>query len=521
MGKGSYEDGFGQHAQRKGVLMSGIDFGRREFLKVGAVAAGATAAAALMGCNAGTASDAGHATEHLLGWSEITFEHDVDVLVLGAGPSGLATAYTAACAGANVLVVDKQLTYGGDAANAANGWVAPEAQVCADLRPEEAVSMEDTLAGFKEMYKDNQYYYEIIEAWEHGLDSWFSTCVYDFGAQFMEAGHPCSYGGFFLPPDGVGEGAQIWEAIYNGVEASGAKFIFNMKADTAIIDADEKIVGMRCWDNANERWVDIKAKAVVICTGGFAANQEMIAKYYPDYYNKGCIVSQSTGDGINLGLSLGAATYGIEGGVLPDGNQGAWGPCNYNPHLENIHVAQTMGRSFSILPTTGKRFYDETMVHEAPFGCLDAGAYSWWAIWDNEITNGPNSKSVNRAKDSFVTGNTVEELAEAMHMPASVLQEAFGNYAEICANGVDPDFGRTMFLENLEPPYYALQVYPVRYKTHGGLKVSCRDEVLDTGDQPIPGLFAAGTAAGTVHIVPAGGSGVVAGQAAADYALSL
>lgn len=499
--------------------MSGTTFGRREFLKVAGVATlGTAAAASVVGCGAkGGAAASG---DHVLGWSDVNFAYEVDVLVIGAGPAGLATAYTAAKAGANTLVIDKQMSYGGDAANAANGWVAPESQVCADLRPEEAVSMEDTLAGYKETYKDNQYYYEIVEAWEKGLDSWFSTVVYDFGTEFMEAGHPCSYPGFFLPPDGVGEAAAVWDSVYNGVSAAGAEFLFNVKADTFIVDENEALIGLRCYDSENSAWLDIKAKSIVIATGGFAANQEMVAKYYPDYYNKGCIVSQSTGDGINLALTLGAATYGIEGGVLPDGNQGFAGPCNYNPHLENIHVAQTMGRSFSILPTTCKRFYDETMVHEAPFACLDAGAYSWWAIWDNDITNGPNSKSVNRAKDARVEADTVEDLAAKMNMDPAALQAAFDNYNQICDDQNDPDFGRALFLEKLEPPYYALQVYPVRYKTHGGLKVSKNDEVLDESDTPIPGLFAAGSAAGTVHILPAGGSGVVAGQAAADYALA-
>ncbi|MBQ9955431.1 MAG: FAD-dependent oxidoreductase [Eggerthellaceae bacterium] len=505
--------------------MSGTDFGRREFLKLaGAVAAGSAVSAALVGCGAagGQESSGGSATgDRVLGWTDVEFAHDVDVLVIGAGPSGLAAAYTAAKAGANTLCVEKQLSYGGDAANAANGWVAPESKVCADLRPEEAITMEDCLAAFKATYADNQYYYEVVEAWQYGLDSWFSTVVYDFGVKFMEGGHPCSYGGFFLPPDGVGEASEIWGTIFENVQAAGAQFIFNMKADTFIVGENDQITGLRCWDSANSKWVDIKAKSIIIATGGFASNQEMIAKYYPEYYNKGCITSTSMGEGINLGLSVGAATYGIEGGVLPDGNQGAWGPCNYNPHLENIHVAQTMGRSFSILPTTGKRFYDETMVHEAPFECLGAGAYSWWAIWDDQITYGPNAKSVQRAGDEWVTGNTVEELATKMKMPVNVIQEVFDDYARICENGVDDEFGRTMFLENLEPPYYALQVYPVRYKTHGGLKVSKLDEVLDTNDQPIPGLYAAGVAAGTVHILPAGGSGVVAGQAAADYAASL
>lgn len=504
--------------------MSGTDFGRRQFLKIaGAVAAGGAMSAALVGCSAGQGQGgggtAGAEGDHLLGWSDISFAQDVDVLVVGSGPSGLAAAYTATKAGANTLVIDKQPSYGGAAANAANGWVAPESEVCAKLRPNEAISMDDNLAAFKEAYANNPDYYDWYEAVELGLDKWFTTVVDDFGAEFMEAGHECSYGGFFLPPEGVGEANAIWSTVYEHVQAAGAQFMFNMKADTFIMDENETLVGLRCYDSTNMKWVDIKARAIILATGGFAANMEMITQYYPDYANKGCIVTQDTGDGHALAQSIGGQLNFIEYGNLPDGSDPAWGACNYNPHLENIHVAQTMGRSFSILPTTGRRFYDETMVHEAPFACLGAGAYSWWAIWDKDINEGPNTKSVKRAVEETKTGNSVEELAAAMQMPVDVIQAAFDEYAQICAAGVDNEFGRTMFLENLEPPYYALQVFPVRYKTHGGLKVSAAHEVLDASNAPIPGLYASGIVAGTVHILPAGGSGWVAGENAAAYAM--
>ena len=101
-------------------------------------------------------------------------------------------------------------------------------------------------------------------------------------------------------------------------------------------------------------------------------------------------------------------------------------------------------------------------------------------------------------------------------MGLDILQAAFDNYNTICENGEDPDFGRTLFLQPLEPPFYYLLNVPVRYKSKGGLAVTSRFEVTDADGNPIAGLYSCGCNAGTEDIVPAAGSGMLVGTSIAE-----
>ena len=96
------------------------------------------------------------------------------------------------------------------------------------------------------------------------------------------------------------------------------------------------------------------------------------------------------------------------------------------------------------------------------------------------------------------------------------MQTAFADYDAICDEQDDPEFGKTLFLQKLQAPYYFLRNVPVRYKSCGGLTVSDRMEVLDGDGNPIPRLYAAGCTAGTEDIVPAAGSGLLLGTILAE-----
>lgn len=145
----------------------------------------------------------------------------------------------------------------------------------------------------------------------------------------------------------------------------------------------------------------------------------------------------------------------------------------------------------ALLPN-GKRFYCETAVHNAATGCLAAGYNEWYSIWDNTAQNGIDQEVIAHAGDAVQTANSLEELAEKMGMHIETVKAAFENWDTICDNQEDPEFGKTLFLQKLEPPYYFIRNYPVRYKSLGGLTVSDRMEVLDADGNPIPGLYAAG-----------------------------
>lgn len=103
----------------------------------------------------------------------------------------------------------------------------------------------------------------------------------------------------------------------------------------------------------------------------------------------------------------------------------------------------------------------------------------------------------------------MEELAEKMGLHLETVQGIFSNWHDICEAQEDAEFGRTLFLQELQPPFYFLRNVPVRYKSLGGLTVSDRMEVLDEAGNPIPNLYACGCTAGTEDIVPAAASGMI------------
>lgn len=477
--------------------------GRRDFLRLatGTVAAGGIAAA-LVGCNAGKGSGsvtADASTDTVLGWTGVDFERDVDALVIGAGPSGLFAAYAIASAGKDVLVIDKQASYGGDAANAANDFMLAYSNVCADVWPEQAQTMDERKEKLHKYFPDEAVYATQLHFAEGAVEC-FDLMFYDWGCEYNLELNYGPYKGMFYPKDGIGEAAENWSRVFDNVQKAGAQFAFNTKAEHFIVDPEGVIVGLRAYDKANERWTDIRAKQFVLATGGFASNAEMVAQYYPEWTSIGCVTTQATGDGFKLGQSVGGALSNMFAA-----------PTNLNADTEVIFLPQMFGRSFSILPN-GKRFYNEVMVHDSAANCMANGYFEWIAVFDDEIRQGPNKKQVDKGGDEIFTGNTVEELAAAMNYDATLLQAAFDNYDAICEAGVDEEFGRTLHLEKLQPPYYAYFNHPVRYKTSGGFSIDDKTRVLKEDGQPVGNLYACGIVGGTTDIPPACGSGLYTGK---------
>ncbi|MBQ6453038.1 MAG: FAD-binding protein [Coriobacteriales bacterium] len=473
---------------------------RRSFIRL---AAGATAGAALTGTLVGCGSETVQTKEHVLGWTDLNFEDECDILVVGAGPSGLFASYGAVEKGKKCICIEKQSGYAGDAMNAANDFMMAYSNVCADVWPEQAQTFEQRKEKLAYYYPDPDVYAIQVHYAEGAVDA-FDLMYYKWGCEYNLDMNYGPYKGMFYPKDGIGTGGENWGRVFNNVKAAGVDFRFNTKAVYPIMDEKNELVGMRCYSSDNERWMDIKAKTIILCTGGYASNQEMIAKYYPEWVNIGCATTQAMGDGIVMGQSLGAAL-----------SNGFAAKTNLNADTEVIFLAQMFGRSFSILPN-GHRFYNENYVHNSASGCMNAGFWEWYAIFDDEIMNGPNHTQVARGGDRIRKGNTIEELAASMDIPVEVLQTGFDEYNAICDAGVDEAFGRTLHLKKLEPPYYAFFNHPLRYKTAGGLAVNTDSQVVDENGNVIPHLFACGCTGGTTDIPPACGSGLYCGRRAAE-----
>lgn len=480
---------------------------RRQFCALGTTGAlAAIAGGVTMGCTSSNASakeseSGSAATAQAIGDANVNFSQDVDILIVGAGISGMLSSIDPATAGLSVLIVDQNSTYGGDAMYSAACQMCTTSELTKEERPDKYMSEEGIREKFAPYYEGNEEGLErtvILQTWG---GKFIDKMHYDWGYEFQEL-RESPYHQAFFPKNGLCTMKDEFVLMNEKVTEAGATYLFENTFTTLITDEAGTIAGGR-FTAKDGSIVDIKAKAVVLAGGGYISNQEWMVKYAPEWAFVGNIVSGRKGDAIAAGVAAG----GVLSGMAASGN--------LNPRHEAGHMLGTFYPLIGLLPS-GKRFYSETAVHNAATGCLAAGYNEWYSIWDDTAQNGMDQEVIVHAGDAVQTANSIEELAEKMGMALETVQAAFTDWDSICDNQSDPAFGKTLFLQKLVPPYYFIRNTPVRYKSCGGLAVSDRMEVLDESGSPIPNLYAAGCTAGTEDIVPAAGSGLLLGSVLAE-----
>lgn len=418
-------------------------------------------------------------------------ELSCDVLVMGSGTAGLSAAIAAAEKGANVLVIEKQDIPGGSAVTSAGIVYAPvdeddrDAMVNYYMERAEGNANEELLR----FYADN------------ALDtiSWLES----LGVQWMmtvPAGTaPEPRARFSMTAEGVGmTGAALVNPMLEKIDALGVRLLCGVKGTELLQDGNGAIIGAKAESKTTD--YTINARSVILATGGYDASKEMKAEYSPIAENDFPLSSKgNVGDGINMGIAIGAATEfkgGIIGFDFVDGSLPASGmnavamycSCYVQPDGTFVSKVIDYPITYTAIKTLGvPNFY----------GLYDAkGAESAEAA----VTVGFGWK-----------GDTVEALAEATGMDAAKLADAIEQ---------DPDL--------TEAPYYAVMVKPSTIGSMGGLVINTDAEVLKEDGTAIPGLYATGEVAnGGFYNVeyPASGSslslgmtfGMEAGRNAAGY----
>lgn len=481
-------------------MKGATEMDRRHFFRA-LGAAGAAAAVAATGVGSALADEVSAAGAAALGDAAVNFSQEVDVLICGAGISGMMAAYETASAGLSTLIVEQNGFYGGDAIYSAACMMCNTARLTQEERPEKYSTIDELRERFAPYYENDEAGLDQLMMLQEWGGKWMDLMHYDWGYQFqpkMEG----PYQQAFFPQGGICTMPDAFTLMDEKLTEAGATYLYDTVLKCLIVDEAGTVSGAR-FTSKDGGYVDIQAKAVILACGGYVSNQEWMTQYAPDTADLGCIVAGRTGEGIKAGLAAGGQLAGM---VTPG---------NFNPRYEAGHMLGMHYPILGLLPN-GKRFYCETAVHDAATGCLNNGWHEWWSIWDNTAQNGVDQEVIKHAGDNVKTANSIEELAEGMGMGLDILQAAFDNWNTICENGEDPDFGRTLFLQPLEPPFYYLLNVPVRYKSKGGLAVSSRFEVVDAEGNPIPGLYSCGCNAGTEDIVPAAGSGMLVGTSVAE-----
>lgn len=425
---------------------------------------------------------------------------DYDVVIVGAGGAGLTAAVMATQDGANVLVIEKMPLVGGNSLKASGGMNAAgthfqEELGITDSGVEEFIK--DTMAGGHDI-NDIALVTKMAENSAEAIN-WLEENNAPLPKVVATGGTKHKY--LHEPEDGSAVGTYLVEKLNTLANGLDIKVMLNTEATELIVD-NGAVVGVLANDAAHN--YTINAKSVVLATGGFGANFDMMSSYDASLAN--AVTTNhagATGDGINMAVAIGADTVDMEKIQLH--------PTVYQEN--GLLVSERLRSNGAILVNKdGVRFTNDLAtrdaVSQAELKQPDAFAY---IVYDSQYAE---EKLYQKYVSSglTVTGDTLEDLAAEMNVPADAFVETVAKWNDAVENGND-EFGRDNGLVSLtEAPFYAIKIAPGIHHTMGGLKINTETEVLDTDGNAIPGLFACGETTGGVH-----GGNRIGGNAVCDF----
>ena len=303
----------------------------------------------------------------------------------------------------------------------------------------------------------------------------------------------------------VSVGSYMIPLLEENCEKAGVQMMLNTTATEILTDDNGAAVGIKATGASGET-ITINAKAVVLTTGGFGANLDMVVEYKPEL--KGFMTTNAPGilgQGIKMAQAIGADTVDMD-------------QIQIHPTVEANTAALITeglrGDGAVLINAEGKRFIDEVGTRDVVSAAeiAQTGSYSWLVV-DQAMVDASSVIQGYIKKGYTVTGETYEELGKAMGVDEAAFAETMNTWNGYVEAKNDPDFGRTSFADKLDTaPYYAIKVTAGVHHTMGGLKINTNTEVLNENGEIIPGLFAAGEVTGGVH-----GANRLGGTAVSDF----
>ena len=302
-------------------------------------------------------------------------------------------------------------------------------------------------------------------------------------------------------------GAYLVKVLTADVEAEDKIDLRTNTAATEIVMEDGKAVGVKV-KNENGEYT-IRAKAVILASGGFGADLDRVAALKPAL--AGFVttnVSTVTGDGIDMAVAVGAATV--------DMDQIQIHPSVYTETTTALITEGIRGDGAILVNQEGKRFVNEleTRDNVSAAELAQEGGYAY-TILDQKMMDASSTYNGYFTKGYAVQADSYEALAEKLGIDPATFAATMETWNKAVADQKDDAFGRLSFASALDTaPYYAIKVSPGIHHTMGGVKINTNAEVLTAEDQVIPGLYAAGEVTGGVH-----GANRLGGNAVADIVI--
>lgn len=525
---------------------------RRGFLKGTAASAGVIASSGLTWNGARTAAAAQGSDDTLeksptiIPQSEIRETVSTEVLVIGAGTSGMAATLSAVEAGAKVTLMEKHTTF--RAAGGYNGFIGSRLQkeLGFDIDPDEVILELMKYGGNKPDQRQIRLWaskspevadWLIDMADEAGIEVTIEHAPYPPGIDWRDETYYREYPAGHL--FGGHKQENVLKLMQNKALQKGADIRYQTTAAQLLREEDGRVLGAVAKDKDGKYIRFDAAKAVILCTGDYGNNPEMMEKYCPaavDIAKKSNIYMPplNKGEGHRMAIEIGAVMERA-------------------PHAPMDHVVGLflpMGMdAFLRVNVGGERYENEDVPGQSMANsAFRQPQWRFWQVfdakWPDEVGKmGIGLSKVITADDSVkkelkekisrgmcLTADTIDELANKMKVPAETFKATIKRYNTLAKSGKDLDFGkRPDRLTTVEkPPFYAGAASPIFLIALGGLIVNPRLQPLDENRKVIPGLYLAGNTAGGFYgndyptMVPglshgrALTSGYVAGRNAAE-----
>lgn len=427
--------------------------------------------------------------------------NNYDVVVIGAGGAGFSAAITAKNAGANVVLLEKMPAVGGNSLisgaemNVAQNWVQPKLGITDDS-PE--LHAQDTFKG-----GDGKGDMKVIEVMTHQALDAAKWCRDYLGVRF-EPDNLFFFGGHSrkraLIPFGH-TGTEFISKFQAKADELGIPVIKNMKAEELIKDKSGRVVGVKATMNGQSYTFNAKG-GVVLATGGFGANKEMVKKYNPkiDERFKTTDAPGTTGEALYMAERAGAELVNmsyIQTYPICDPISGV---------IELIADSRFDGAI--MLNQEGKRFVEELQRRDVLSEAIlkQTGGYTW-VLWNdkigaisNTVKEHPTEYDAFTKQGIMATCDDLKCIADFTKMPYDQLQETVKRVSSMAGKGNDKDFNhRAGLVDMSQGKYYVIKAVPSTHHTMGGVRINERAQVLTKEGKVIPGFWAAGEVTGVTH----------------------
>ncbi len=413
-----------------------------------------------------------------------------DVVIIGAGASGMSAAIEADSLGYDVILLEKMPYVGGNTIRATAGINIVESPEQAALGIDDSKSLfvSDVLAsGHSE---NNVLMVEKLADESASALDWLNGMGADLSDVGILAGH--SVARTLRPSGGLPVGGEIVRVLKNKIDQMGIDLRLENKATKILTDAQGKITGVEVLDRTGRTYV-VKTSQVIIATGGFGGSPEMYV-----YYNqklKGYKTTNSpsaTGDFIGLVKDLNVQ--------LVDMSYIQTHP-TVSYEYGMLITEAIRGNGGILINNKGLRFADELenrdLLSEA---ILDQPNQEVFLIFNDSIKSSLASSNDYINMDIVMTAGSVSELAETMRVDRQSFSQTIESYNQYVEQGVDLAFGRRALERKIdEGPFYAIQVIPGVHYCMGGILIDDKARAIDTNNNPVLGLYASGEATGGIH----------------------